>query len=110
MKPDNLQIAKSIIMNQLCVEANEDLKSLPIYKQSLKFHLNKAIELLEQRLPEFNEAYEQAEEFMQYSQVRIEAIIPQLTKLRVDELVYLSHFIELYNKNTKEAVEMLSEL
>lgn len=110
MKPDNLQIAKSIIINQLCVEANEDLKNLPIYKHSLKYHLNKANELLERRLPEYDAAFEHAEEFMQYSQQRIELITMQLSKLRIDELIYISHFLELYNKNTEKAVKMLSKI
>lgn len=109
MHEENLKIALAIIMNQLCIEANEALIGLPVYKQSLKYHLNKACELLEKRLPEYNAVYEETEEFLQYTQSRIEVIVPQLAKLRLDELVYVSHFLELYNKDHQEAVEMLAK-
>ena len=105
----NLQIAKAIIINQLCLEANEDLKNLPIYRQNLKFHLNKVIEELEDRVDEFNDSYEIVEDFIRYSSKKIEELIPMIVNLRLDELVYLSHFIELYNKDHQEAVEMLAK-
>lgn len=107
----NFAIAKSIIINQLCIESNEALKDFPkVYRHNLKFHSNKTIEELEKRLSEFDQAFEKAEEFMLYTQQRIELITPLLAGLRIDELSNLPDLIMAYNKRPEACQRFINKV
>jgi hypothetical protein len=107
---ENFAIAKAIIINQICIEANEELRDYPrIYRFSLKHHANKTIEELEKRIPECDDAFKVAEEFYTYTTQRIEMIIPMIAKLRTDELTNIVDFIEAYKIDPDKTRKFLSE-
>lgn len=106
----NFAIAKAIIFNQICIEANEELRDYPsIYRFALKHHANKTIEELERRIPECDLAFKESEEFFMYTTQRIEMIIPLLAKLRFDEIMNITDFIEAFKKDPDGCREFLSE-
>lgn len=108
---ENFAIAKAVIINQLAIEANEDLlKFKRLANFSLKHDLKKVINSLEKRLPECDLAHQEAEEFYLYSQKRIESIIPLLSNLRIDKLIKLSEFLEAYKLNPEKCDEFLSQI
>lgn len=105
---ENFAIAKAIIINQICIEANEALKPYShIYRFSLKHHCNSVIDELEKRMPECDKAFESAEEYFTYSQQRIEMLIPLLSQLRIDEITNITHFIEAYKTDPEGCYKFL---
>ena len=106
----NFAIAKAVIVNQICIEANEDLRNYPqIYRHALKFHCNSLIKELEKRMPECDRAFEETKDYFIYSQQRIEMLIPLISGLRFDELINIADFIEAYKKDAESCREFLSK-
>ena len=98
--PIQLEYLKSILLSQLLLECNENLRYTTQYKGALKHLLNKVNTHLESTVfDEYTKIYNTDSEMTTNILRSIESIVDKLTKSTLDELVLINATIDKYNEN-----------
>ena len=93
---------KSILLGQLLLEANDQLKGTNRYKQNLKNQLNKLNQLLEPiAKEEFNKIYDADPEMVTNILNKIEGLIDKIKGSSIEDLVMIDAVIDKYMENKK---------
>lgn len=95
-----LEYLKSIILGQLLLEANDNLKFTKQYKQSLKNRINALNKDLESIVSdEYIKMHKADPEMLLNIERKIESLVHKLSTKTIDELVMLEAIIEKYETN-----------
>lgn len=90
-------VSKAVIYGQLMLEALDDVKELPMFKQSLKFKVNQAEKQLEKELEKYIIAFaKEDEEFYMNIQNHIDNLVSKLSNLSLEELPLVGKIIDEY--------------
>lgn len=97
---NQLNYVKSILLGQLLLEANDQLKGTNRYKQNVKNQVNKVNELLEPiAKSEFDKLYSVDPEMVTNILNKIEALIDKIKCGSIDDLVMIDAVIDKYMQN-----------
>lgn len=97
---NQLNYVKSILIGQLLLEANDQLKGTNRYKQNVKNQVNKVNELLEPiAKSEFDKLYSVDPEMVTNILNKIEALIDKIKGGSIDDLVMIDAVIDKYMAN-----------
>lgn len=95
-----LEYLKSIILGQLLLEANDNLKFTTQYRQSLKNRINSLNKDLESIVSqEYIKMHKADPEMLLNIERKIESLVHKLATKTIDELVMLEAIIEKYETN-----------
>jgi hypothetical protein len=98
--PIQLEYLKSVLLSQLLLECNENLRYTKQYNGALKHLLNKVNSQLETTVfDEYRKIYEADAEMTTNILNSIEDIVIKLTTSDLDELVMINAVIEKYKEN-----------
>lgn len=98
--PIQLEYLKSVLLSQLLLECNENLRFTKQYNGALKHLLNKVNNHLETTVyDEYRKIYNTDAEMTTNILRSIEDIVLKLTTSNLDELVMINAVIEKYNDN-----------
>lgn len=98
--PIQLEYLKSVLLSQLLLECNENLRYTKQYNGALKHLLNKVNSHLETTVyDEYRKIYNTDAEMTTNILRSIEDIVTKLTTSNLDELVMINAVIEKYNDN-----------
>lgn len=91
---------KSILLGQLLIEANDQLKYTDRYKQNVKNQLNKVNQLLEPiAKEEFDKIYDADPEMVTNILNKIEGLIDKIKGSSIEDLVIIDAVIDKYMDN-----------
>ena len=97
---NQLNYVKSILLGQLLLEANDQLKGTNRYKQNVKNQVNKVNELLEPiAKEEFDKLYSVDPEMVTNILNKIEALVDKIKGGSIDDLVMIDAVIDKYMAN-----------
>ena len=100
---NQLNYVKSILLGQLLLEANDQLKGTNRYKQNVKNQVNKVNELLEPiAKAEFDKLYSVDPEMVTNILNKIEALIDKIKGGSIDDLVMIDAVIDKYMANKEK--------
>lgn len=100
--PIQLEFLKSVLLSQLLLECNENLRFTKQYNGALKHLLNKVNSHLETTVyDEYRKIYNTDAEMTTNILRSIEDLITKLTTSTLDELVMINAVIEKYNDNNE---------
>lgn len=100
--PIQLEYLKSILLSQLLLECNENLRFTKQYKGPLKYLLNKVnVQLENVVLDEYKKVYNTDNEMTTNILNSIMDLIGKLTTSNLDELVMINAVIEKYKENNE---------
>jgi hypothetical protein len=104
---EQIMFLKSILLSQLLLEANEELKSTNRYKQELKNQGNKMIAILEPVVREsFDVIYESDPMMTTNILNKVDSLIDRIAKLKnIEEVVILEAIVEKYENNKEWFME-----
>ena len=104
---EQIMFLKSILLSQLLLEANEELKSTDRYKQELKNQGNKMIAILEPVVREsFDVIYESDPMMTTNILNKVDGLINRVAKLKtIEEVVILEAIVEKYENNKEWFME-----
>jgi len=104
---EQIMFLKSILLSQLLLEANEELKSTDRYKQELKNQGNKMIAILEPVVREsFDVIYESDPMMTTNILNKVDSLIDRIAKLKnIEEVVILEAIVEKYENNKEWFME-----
>ena len=92
----------SVILNQLALNFNEELKYTKFYKQNLKRTLNLAIkELVKAEAKEFDLVYDAEEKQTSYISENVMHIIMEITRNGFADMVVLGNMMIAHKKDPK---------
>ena len=95
-----MDIIKSIILSQLLLENNDDLKGTKFYRQEFKRDLNKTIESLEKYARKYYDTiYNNDSDMANNIMNRIEALTMKLSSATIEDLILIDSVIDKYNEN-----------
>ena len=98
--PIQLEFLKSVLLSQLLLECNENLRFTKQYNGALKHLLNKVNSHLETTIyDEYRKIYNTDAEMTTNILRSIEDLVIKLTTSNLDELVIINSIIEKYNEN-----------
>jgi prephenate dehydrogenase len=98
--PIQLEFLKSVLLSQLLLECNENLRYTKQYNGALKHLLNKVNSHLETTVyDEYRKIYNTDAEMTTNILRSIEDIVLKLTTSNLDELVMINAVIEKYHEN-----------
>lgn len=98
--PIQLEFLKSVLLSQLLLECNENLRFTNQYNGALKHLLNKVNSHLETTVyDEYRKIYNTDAEMTTNILRSIEDLVTKLTTSNLDELVMINSVIEKYNEN-----------
>lgn len=98
--PIQLEFLKSVLLSQLLLECNENLRFTKQYNGALKHLLNKVNSHLETNVyDEYRKIYNTDAEMTTNILRSIEDLVIKLTTSNLDELVMINSIIEKYNEN-----------
>ena len=101
----------SVILNQLALNFNEELKYTKFYKQNLKRTLNLAIkELVKAEEKEFDLVYDAEEKRTSYISENVMHIIMEITRNGFADMVLLGNMMIAYEKNPKAIEGILKKV
>lgn len=101
-----LEYLKSIILGQLLLEANDNLKTTTQYRQSLKNRINSLNKDLESIVSEeYVKMHKSEPEMLLNIERKIESLVHKLATKTIDELVMLESIIEKYETNKEWFLE-----
>jgi len=104
--PIQLEFLKSVLLSQLLLECNENLRYTKQYNGALKHLLNKVNNHLETIVfEEYTRIYKTDAEMTTNILNRVEDIIVKLTTCDLDELVMIDAVIEKYKENKEWFME-----
>ena len=95
-----LEYLKQVILSQLLLECNENLRFTTQYKQQIKNRINQLNKDLESVVfKEYTKVYKTDPEMTTNILNKIESLVTKLTTSTLDELVMIDAIIEKYNDN-----------
>ena len=102
----HLNYLKSVLIAQLLLEANDELKGSKAFKQNIKYQVGKTNKLLEEVYQEgFNVVYYNNPEFCTNVLNKIDSLIHKIKTATIDELVMIDALIDKYYENSDEIKE-----
>jgi len=102
----HLNYLKCVLISQLLLEANDDLKGSKAFKQNVKYQVSKTNQILEQVYQEgFNTVYHNNPEMCINVLNKIDGLIHKIKKATIDELVMIDALVDQYFNNKEEINE-----
>ena len=99
----HLNYLKSVLISQLLLEANDDLKGSKAFKQNVKYQVSKTNQILEQVYQEgFNTVYHNNPEMCINVLNKIDGLIHKIKTATIDELVMIDALVDQYFNNKEE--------
>ena len=106
LNPRYLNYLKSVLMAQLLLEANDELKGSEAFRQNIKYQVGKTNKLLEQVYQQgFNTIYYNNPEMCTNVLNKIDSLIHKIKVASIDELVIIDALVDQYFKNKDEINE-----
>ena len=106
LNPRYLNYLKSVLMAQLLLEANDELKGSEAFRQNIKYQVGKTNKLLEQVYQQgFNTIYYNNPEMCTNVLNKIDNLIHKIKVASIDELVIIDALVDQYFKNKDEINE-----
>lgn len=100
MNEMQLNYLKSVLISQLLLEANDQLKMTTQYKLNVKQQINKLNIMLEDIVKqEFNNLYNTDPEMVTNILNKIDGLIDKIKGYTIDELVMLDSIVDKYQEN-----------
>ena len=100
MNDTQLNYLKSVLLSQLLLEANDQLKMTKQYKLNVKNQINKLDIMLEDVVrEEFNTVYDTDPQMVTNILNKIESLIDKIKGSSIDELVMLDAIVDKYQTN-----------
>lgn len=100
MNSIQLEYLKQVILSQLLLECNENLRFTVQYKQEIKNRINNLNKDLESVVhKEYASVYKTDPEMTTNILNKIESLVTKLTTATLDELVMIDAVIDKYNEN-----------
>lgn len=100
MNDTQLNYLKTVLLSQLLLEANDQLKMTKQYKLNVKNQINKLDVMLEDIVrEEFNTVYDTDPEMVTNILNKIESLIDKIKGSSIDELVMLDAIVDKYQDN-----------
>ena len=100
MNDTQLNYLKSVLLSQLLLEANDQLKMTKQYKLNVKNQINKLDAMLEDVVrEEFNTVYDTDPQMVTNILNKIESLIDKIKGSSIDELVMLDAIVDKYQDN-----------
>ena len=102
----HLSYLKCVLISQLILEANDDLKGSVGFKQNVKLQVNKTSKLLEGIYQEgFNTVYNNNPEMCTNVLNKIDSLIHKIKVATIDELVMIDALVDNYFENKDELIK-----
>ncbi len=102
----HLNYLKCVLLSQLLLEANDELKGSHAYKQNVKLQVNKTSKILEEVYKEgFNVIYDNNPEMCTNVLNKIDSLIHKIKVASIDELVIIDALVDQYFNNKEEINE-----
>jgi len=99
----HLNYLKCVLISQLLLEANDDLKGSKAFKQNVKYQVGKTNQILEQVYQEgFNTVYHNNPEMCLNVLNKIDGLIHKIKTATIDELVIIDALVDQYFNNKEE--------
>ena len=99
----HLSYLKCVLISQLLLEANDDLKGSKAFKQNVKLQVNKTSKLLERRYQVgFNSVYDNNPEMCTNVLNKIDNLMHKIKVATIDELVMIDALVDNYFQNKEE--------
>ena len=99
----HLNYLKCVLISQLLLEANDDLKGSKAFKQNVKYQVGKTNQILEQVYQEgFNTVYHNNPEMCINVLNKIDKLIHKIKTATIDELVMIDALVDQYFNNKEE--------
>ena len=106
LNPRYLNYLKSVLIAQLLLEANDELKGSEAFRQNIKYQVGKTNKLLEQVYQEgFNAIYYNNPEMCTNVLNKIDSLIHKIKVASIDELVIIDALVDQYFNNKEEINE-----
>ena len=100
MNDTQLNYLKSVLLSQLLLEANDQLKMTKQYKLNVKNQINKLDVMLEDVVrEEFNTVYNTDPQMVTNILNKIESLIDKIKGSSIDELVMIDAIVDKYQDN-----------
>ena len=100
MKTTKLEYLKQVILSQLLLECNENLRFTVQYKQQIKNRINSLNKDLESVVSEeYTKIYKTDPEMTTNILNTIDALVTKLSKSTLDELIMINAVVDKYNEN-----------
>ncbi len=100
MNDTQLNYLKSVLLSQLLLEANDQLKMTKQYKLNVKNQINKLDAMLENVVrEEFNTVYDTDPQMVTNILNKIESLIDKIKSSSIDELVMIDAIVDKYQDN-----------
>ena len=100
MNDTQLNYLKSVLLSQLLLEANDQLKMTKQYKLNVKNQINKLDVMLEDVVrEEFNTVYDTDPQMVTNILNKIESLIDKIKGSSIDELVMIDAVVDKYQDN-----------
>jgi hypothetical protein len=100
MNDTQLNYLKTVLISQLLLEANDQLKFTKQYKLNVKQQINKLNEMLEETVRgEYDLVYNTDPVVVTNIMNRIESLIDKIKDSSIDELVMLDAVVDKYKEN-----------
>ena len=102
----HLNYLKCVLISQLLLEANDDLKGSKAFKQNVKYQVGKTNQILEKVYQEgFNTVYHNNPEMCLNVLNKIDGLIHKIKTATIDELVIIDALVHQYFNNKEEINE-----
>ncbi len=99
----HLNYLKCVLISQLLLEANDDLKGSKAFKQNVKYQVSKTNQILEQVYQEgFNTVYHNNPEMCINVLNKIDKLIHKIKTATIDELIMIDALVDQYFNNKEE--------
>ena len=100
MNDTQLNYLKTVLLSQLLLEANDQLKMTKQYKLNVKNQINKLDTMLEDVVrEEFNTVYDTDPQMVTNILNKIESLIDKIKGSSIDELVMIDAIVDKYQDN-----------
>jgi len=100
MNDTQLNYLKTVLLSQLLLEANDQLKLTKQYKLNVKNQINKLNTMLEDVVrEEFNNLYDTDPTMVTNILNRIESLVDKIKGSSIDELVMIEAVVDKYQEN-----------
>ena len=100
MNDTQLHYLKTVMLSQLLLESNEQLRLTTQYKQNIKNQINKLDLMLEDVVrQEFNSLYDTDPTMVTNILNRIESLVDKIKGSSIDELVMIEAVVDKYQEN-----------
>ena len=99
----HLAYLKCVLISQLLLEANDDLKGSKAFKQNVKLQVNKTSNILESVYQNgFNAIYNNNPEMCTNVLNKIDSLMHSIKTATIDELVMIEALVKQYKENKDE--------